>query len=282
MFTRSIDEVLRRQNPDGGWGYSGSSWAEPTSYALLALQAAGQGASSAEHGFAWLATLQRQDGGWAPHPDVNESTWVTAVVLLASGDRLRSDQRARALGWLLKQTGEEAGLVYRLRRWMLGGRSEYAEVHPGWPWFPGTAAWTTPTALSMLALKKIGHPDEAVRLRIEEGRAFLLSRMCQDGGWNHGSSKALGFQSNSYPETTGLALLALRGVEPALLARSISRARAHFSNCRSAEGVAWLQLGLLAHGESLARPAVPQRTFADTALTVIAEAALDGRTVFGS
>ena len=59
-------------------------------------------------------------------------------------------------------------------------------------------------------------------------------------------SRALGYDGNSYPETTGAALLALAGA--ANLDKSLAAAERHWRECRSAEGAAWLKLGLLANG----------------------------------
>jgi len=64
------------QNPDGGWGedlrsYRESTWvgrgastASQTSWALLALLAAGRRAACVERGVRWLAETQRPDGTW--------------------------------------------------------------------------------------------------------------------------------------------------------------------------------------------------------------------------
>ena len=113
----------------------------------------------------------------------------------------------------------------------------------------------------------------------QQGRGYLLARRCEDGGWNHGSSSALGFQAVSYPETTGIALTALRGTGGEGMQKSIARAREHFAACRSAEGLGWLRLGLLAQnaGMPAAGPAVPERTLMDAAIGILAERARQGR-----
>lgn len=271
--------LLKSQNPDGGWPYrpGGSSWVEPTAYALLALGDDPQAAAAARRARAWLAKLERPDGGWPPRPDVDQSTWVTALVLLL--DAGRGELGPRALAWVMGQTGRESTLLHRVRMRLLGASSEYEAAPPAWPWYPGTAAWVVPTSLTMLALRKVQNrrPDPRVAARIEEGRRFLLVRRCADGGWNHGSSRALGVQSNSYPETTGLALLALDGVPPERLKSSLHTAERHLQNCRSGEGVAWLVMGLLAHGRSVLPGSVIRvATLVDAALLVLARRAAEG------
>ena len=84
--------------------------------------------------------------------------------------------------------------------------------------------------------------------RIDQGLSYLLVRMCREGGWNHGSTSALGYDSDSYPETTGLALLALHGVDDPKVAQGLVRGEQQLAVCQSSEGVSWLRLGLGAHG----------------------------------
>ncbi len=276
--------LLAAQNPDGGWGYQGgSSWTEPAAYALMALDGRPEAGPAIERARRWLAGNQRADGGFAPRPSVEESTWVTALAVLAG--TVSGDAGRRGVEWLVRERDEQSKFIYRLREWMNSERAAAMEERaPGWSWYPGTAAWVVPTSLSVLALQKVEHhyPDPQIRWRIEQGRRFLLAHTCEDGGWNHGSTRALGFQAVSYPETTGIALLALHGAEPARLARSVAKAEEHFRNCRSLEGLSWLQLGLMAQGR--ATPATPveirARTLLDTALAILAGRAREGRNVF--
>lgn len=269
--------VLEAQNPDGGWGYrGGSSWTEPTAYALVALG----GGPACERARRWLAANQRADGGFAPRPSVDESTWVTALAVLAGA--VTGEAGRRAVQWLLAQSGEESTFLFRLRAWMNSARPQAMnEGLPGWSWYPGTAAWVVPTSLTMLALEKAAprYPDPRIRVRVDQGRRFLLEHACQDGGWNHGSERSLGYQAMSYPETTGIALLALHGAAPA---RSVAKAEDHFRNCRSLEGLSWLQLGLMAQGrEAPAAPAdVRAHTLLDTALAILAARAREGHNAF--
>jgi hypothetical protein len=285
------------QNSDGGWSYSRSgysrarqgqpsvSWTEPTAFVLLAMSANPEelDRNSFAAGIRFIRSMEGQDGGYRPQPGVHESTWVTALVTLlpdysldgaADGARYRG-----ALSWLNSQTGRESGWSYWLQQRLHGGSTDFPK---GWPWFPGAAAWVIPTSLGILAFEraeKLGH--SGLSARIAAGRDFLISRACADGGWNHGSNQALGRDGDSYPETTGIALLALAqaartNLPPAARAR-IERAkvaaRKHLAECRSAEGIAWLRMGLAAHGEVARSPLEPAlRTTMDHALTALADA----------
>jgi len=272
-----IEAIVSLQNRDGGWPYrrGGPSWAEPTAYALLALEDEAAAQQAVQRGREFLASLRRNDGGLAPHPAVEESTWVTALYILTNP--AHPDQGA--LDWLLRRTGRESTLLHRVRMKLLGVRDEYEAAPPAWPWYPETAAWLVPTAVTVLALRRVQRqrPDPRVEERIRQGQRFLLVRRCADGGWNHGASRSLGFQSFSYPETTGLALVALGGTQPPQIERSLEMAERHLARCRSAEGIAWLEMGLRAHGRTPARvPEAPARTVMDLALRVLAQRAAEG------
>lgn len=271
-----VTALAQAQNQDGGWPYRrGSSWTEPTVLSLLALPANHQ---ACVRGYTWLRARQRQDGGWSPQDSVDETTWVTSLVALLPMAAAGAANFGRTQNWILRQTGANSTFWYRLRERMLGENA--SEANPGWPWFPGTAAWVTPTCLAIVALRKLPGPQPEIRRRIEQGRQFLLARVCADGGWNHGSARALGYEGSSYPETTGVALLAL--ADASNLDRSIAAAERHWRECRSAEGAAWLKLGLLAHGRKTegwpARTA--PRNVRDIALWSLAEQAEQGHNVF--
>lgn len=278
---RALSFLLAAQNTDGGWGYKdGGSWAEPSAYALLALTTEISAADSLSRGVRWLSALQRPDGGWPPRPVVGQSTWVTALAVLALAGRLAPEALDSATQWMLRQSGRESGFFQRLRLRLLGVEAGVDTGNEGWSWFPGTAAWVAPTSLTILALEKVRRSTPRPRLeeRLESGRRFLWSRMCGDGGWNHGSSRALGYQAGSYPETTGLVLLALHGSRDPQLPRALAAAERHLRACRSAEGVSWLRLGLLAHAAS-ARPfpEAQRRDVMDNALFLLAERAAAGK-----
>ncbi len=255
----SIDALISQQNGDGGWPYhKGQSWTEPTVYAVMALLAAGE-SQAAGVGFRWLAAAQRDDGGWAPQPGVDQSTWVTGLVALLPGELLGQGRHAAAIAWLMGAVGRESTFAYRVREFLLGGSIPPEQEFAGWPWVPGAAAWVGPTSVAMLALEKERrrNPESRIAERIAAGRNFLLQRMCGGGGWNHGSARPLGYDSDPYPETTGMALAALRGVQSPKVELSLAVASRFLAQCRSADAFNWLRLGLLAHGRLSAetRPA---------------------------
>jgi len=285
-LSRAVPSLRDAQNQDGGWGYrGGASWTEPTAYALLALAAAGERGENCERGLAWLEKGQRGDGGWAPNRSVDRSTWVTAMAVLVLAERTGAAALPGAYGWLLAQSGRESGYLQRFRDWLLGLSQEQNVSYRGWPWYPGTSSWVTPTALTILALEKgdRSRPDPRRRERIESGREFLLSRRCSDGGWNHGATRAWGYSSDSYPETTGQALLALAGFQEQRLEKSLRCAEGHLQTCRSAEGRSWLEMALLAHGRSpsgFPKDDLTLDSAIDRALIVVAGAARRGKNVF--
>jgi hypothetical protein len=111
------------------------------------------------------------------------------------------------------------------------------------------------TSLAILALESGLHPSATAQRRIDEGRGFLLRRMCTGGGWNHGSVRALGYESTPYPETTGMALAALRGVRSSEIEPALHVADRFLSEVRSADALNWLRIGLMARRAGLCPPA---------------------------
>jgi hypothetical protein len=287
-FARLTVDWKAKQNSDGGWSYGrvsprpgpqpGLSWTEPTALVLLAQAVTGINSENFANGMKFIHSMEGGDGGFRPHSGVLESTWVTAFAALLPERALGAERYGRAVEWLKGQTGRESGWRYRLQQRLSGSPANFPK---GWPWFPGAAAWVIPTALGVLAFERalLHGKDTELSERVRAGREYLFARMCADGGWNHGSNQALGIDGESYPETTGIALLALNGKsfgEPprAVLARAKAAARKHLETCQTAEGIAWLRMGLAAHGESVS-PARFQpvcRTNTDEALMALAAA----------
>jgi len=285
VFYMNLDVVASKQNPDGGWPYvRGASWTEPTVYSVLAMLAAGE-PECAGRGLQWIRRLERADGGFPPQAAVEESSWVTALVALLPPEQLGEAAHDRAIRWLLNTTGSETTVVYRLRQWLLGNSPPPEQAFSGWPWTPGATAWVGPTSLAILALEKEARrqPSAKIAGRIAQGRQFLVTRTCHEGGWNHGAARALGYESGPYPETTGMALAALRGVDTPEVVRAIVTAQRFLADCHSADAINWLRLGLMAHGglpPGYCRPAgVECRTLPETSLAMLIGEVQKGRDV---
>jgi hypothetical protein len=216
---------------------------------------------------------------------VAESTWVTAVATLLGPAALGEPPYRRAIAWLMAQSGRETGWLSRLRLFLLGNPPSAEHRLAGWPWYPGTSAWVTPTALTMLALRKTLRWENVppVHARLEMGSSFLLAHACSDGGWNYGAERVLSYDADSYPETTGVALLALHGSASRQIPKACKLARAYLPVCQTSEAESWLRLGLLAHQQlppDIAPPMRPQRTVLHAALALLARAAQQGRNIF--
>ncbi len=247
-------QLLASQNPDGGWPFlKGSSWTEPTALALLALRLHDHSPPARQAAVSWLERRQNTDGGWRPNDAVPASTWVTSLAILA-----------------LPNASKQGGV------WLAG---HVFRKDGGSPWFPGTAGWVTPTATSILALSR--QDSASFVSQIEQNRKFLLSRRCRDGGWNHGGSNFRSENASSYPETTGIALLALAGVPPEQLTAAFRLSDDFLKNPGSTEGLSWLQMGLIAQRRKLdnLQPRFRPRTIRDISLRLLALAALEGRTL---
>jgi len=268
--------LLASQNNDGGWGYAGSSqsWTEPTALALLALASASYFGLPYDRGYSWLVKRQRSDGGWSPSDSVPTSTWVTNLVYLVLSDGAwPASSRHSASKWLLKQGSAPSNPFTRL---FLRTKRVGPTFLPGGgsPWYPGTAAWVGPTASAILAASKARVLDKDPQFDrfICNSRVYLLSRRCEDGGWNHGGSSYRSENASSYPEMTGLALLGLANGSRTELSMSIRRAH-YFTNApQSIEGLSWLQLGLASLGETVdvSPTNLPCRTVSDVALRLLA------------
>jgi hypothetical protein len=151
-------------------------------------------------------------------------------------------------------------------------------------WYPGTAGWVTPTALSAIALiqgARLKNRPELQKLAAQSC-AYLLSRRCLDNGWNHGGSATRSEDATSYPETTGLALLALRAAFVSLPPQSVLLARQFASKPESVEGLAWIQLALDSPGYPIPDPhPLPlPRTTRDCSLRLILLGAREGKNAF--
>jgi len=280
-------QLLSAQNPDGGWAYQqGTSWTEPSALALLALAAQGNSGQAYERGRGWLLKTQKPDGGWAPNPNIDTSTSVSSVAVLALARAdFKTPELTRGVRWILGQENGDTPALERVALRFLGASPPKAPG--GSPWFPGTAAWVAPTSMSILALAaaaSIGLPAaadyERLRSAVERAQQYLLSRTCRDGGWNHGGSSFRSEDAESYPEMTGLALLALQNVSPAKLQNPLRRAEAFLSCPQPVEALSWLQLAFLRHGRRVpvTTTRVVCRNNRDICLRLLALASPDNNT----
>jgi len=175
-------------NPDGGWGYTPGSRSrvEPTSWALLALTAAGGSA-----------------GVWSPDPALRFLRRTqTARGLLADVEGGPSNYAFSALAALAVDDLD----AWRTERWtgaiaetIVGGRSAaladdeaiaQRNSLQAWPWVDGCFSWVEPTAWCLLLLKRrrARLPDRRVPARIAEAERLLDDRACAGGGWNYGNA----------------------------------------------------------------------------------------------
>lgn len=241
-----LDLLIRTQNPDGGWGYfmGKESWTEPTAYAIIAL--AGTHPERAKRALQALEQRQHSSGAWSANAHLAEPHWSTALVLLAQQALgTKGPGYRRGIDWLLQFEGVDGSFLSRFMNRI--GREQIVEqdyaVH-GWPWRDGNSSWVEPTALSLLCLKRDGTP--AARQRILDGEKMLIDRRCEDHGWNYGNRRVYGVPMESFPETTGLALLGLQGRQG--LEKSLDRARKSLAAPAHGVARAWLHLGLAGHG----------------------------------
>jgi hypothetical protein len=188
--------------------------------------------------------------------------------------------RDRGATWLLGLTGRNATWARKLFGPFVGMPPIDLET-PGFPWIPGAAAWTIPTALAILALRRrAAAVRQEARDRIGWAQEFLASRVCGDGGWNYGVPGE-GNTRPSYPDTTGVALLALYGSKLNVLSKAMERGEAMLAGCRSREAAAWLRMGLFSHGGRITpMNEDPGRTTTEIALQIIEAEALRGRNIF--
>jgi len=270
------ESLLRRRNPDKGWGYytGKSSWLEPTVMAALALH----GRRESDEAWALIKGWQVETGAWVANPQVGSESWATSLVVVLKCVRGEFDEGwKRGLDWILRTKGKRGAP----QSWMdrLLKRKEWVEQDQtldGWPWATGTANWVEPTthALRALRLSSGAAGSDVLKERIGMGERYLLDRRCRDGGWNYGNRRVLDEDLVSFPECTALALIGLQGGRGLDLAASIDRAKADWNRPQPGLSRALLRVGLRMHGVEFSdrRPEVTERTeTTQVALALIGE-----------
>lgn len=162
---RTLRKLRQIQPPTGGY-----LEATPlTSFVCMSLIGAGRRDHEVvRHGLEFLERSARSDGSWPI--DTNLTTWVTTLAINADG-QLSVGFEKEVRDWLLKQ--------------------QYRTVHPYTMAAPGGWAWTdlsggvpdaddTPGAL--LALAKLGEPDDRTLSAAAAGVTWLLDLQNADGG----------------------------------------------------------------------------------------------------
>jgi hypothetical protein len=211
-ITEMHRELLRSRPGRPAWGNrpEGAPAVEPTALAALALAAsepdkdAGQSRAAVVSAGDWLAGLQQRSGALGIAPGLPQPCWTTPwgiLVWAAAGHA--GDAQKRAVDWLLAQKGETANPV-------AGDPFGHDPRIPGWSWVAGTSSWLEPTAMAVLALRRAG---QASHSRTRDGQRLIRDRVIRSGGWNYGNSTVFGADLRPHPAPTGLALLALAGVD---------------------------------------------------------------------
>ncbi|MBX6315833.1 MAG: hypothetical protein IRY99_23410, partial [Isosphaeraceae bacterium] len=240
------EELLRLRGSMAAWGDQPGAppRVEPTALAALGLLAEApepRESEAATRAADLLARLQRPDGALGVSATLTAPGWSTpyALLLWAALDR-HAERRDRALRWLLGCTGTT-----------FSGPTASVLGHdatiPGWPWVEGTHSWLEPTALAVLALRRLGLGDHP---RTHAGLRLIRDRAIRQGGWNYGNNAVFGHPLRPQPAPTGLALLALAGVArpPCSVLRAIRYLEGVLPAIRSALSLGWGLLGLRAWG----------------------------------
>ena len=243
--------LLETQNRDGGWGYfpGKQSWLEPTVYAALALQ----GTPAAGRVRDLLNSWALADGGWRATAAIPDPCWAMSLaVTLCSVNRWDDPALYRGVSLLERTIGAEGSFIFQLNSRVHREITDLDFSLQGWPWRPGTTSWIEPTAHAIIALRNVTRflgerqvPKYAgLMRRIEIAEQMLLGRRAADGGWNYGSRQAWGINLPSYPETTALALIGLRGNPTLDVTSSLEVAGRQFADTKSALARAWLTIAL--------------------------------------
>lgn len=127
-------------------------------------------------------------------------TWPTALALIAWDlDRSFKEQRSLTVQFLLNHPG----LTIKKK----SAVTAHDGSIPGWSWTEGTYSWIEPTSFAVIALKLEGLNEHwAVR----QGVKLIMDREIECGGWNYGNKRVFDTDLLPMPESTGIALCALK------------------------------------------------------------------------
>ena len=250
-----IQELHRRELPDGGWSFSGSSQMSLETTCLASFSVLAEQPSSAPHVVWPLLHAQLSDGSWPSFVGDGEPSWTTALaicVLNSANDS--SGARERGQSWLLKTMGREGGWFWRWKFKLADRAVRFDPDRYGWPWLPGSASWVIPTAFSVIAIKQFTacSRTEVSERRIRLGVEMLLDRTCVHGGWNSGNSVVYGVALRPHVEATAIALLALQDERRTeTIQRSLAWLKQQATVINSGSSLAWCILSLFVYQESV-------------------------------
>jgi hypothetical protein len=245
QFAAAYVENVRARVLDRQGGFAGlvggGYRADATAWAAVALQALRRESDLLKNAQARLAAQQLADGRVCLSPEHPDTFWLTPLAILAwhRAPDYREAQ-ARACSFLLATTGlhwqRTPDLPY-----------EHDPALQGWPWIAKTHSWVEPTALAVLALRITGGGEHE---RVKEAVRLLLDRQLPQGGWNYGNTKVFGQELFSFPESTGLALNALRGTVPQpQVQKSLDYLKSCLREVRTPLALGWGLMGLASWGE---------------------------------
>jgi hypothetical protein len=245
------ETLLRVRGPAAGWGYrpETSPCVEPTVLACLGLLAsdvdrrADLDASEVRRSADWLAAVQCQDGSLGVSATLPTPGWTTSYGLLLWGALGGyTAPRERAARWLLGQEGIPVPNLEPSER-TVGHDTSLV----GWPWVADTHSWLEPTAVTVLAMRRDGKTDHP---RVCDGLRLIRDRAIASGGWNYGNNHLFGRDLRPQPAPTGLALLALAGVDSRtqIVDRAIKYLHSALPGTRATQSLCWGVLGLRAWG----------------------------------
>jgi hypothetical protein len=216
---------------------------DATSWAILALEAAGSTSGIVEKARRLLVTAQAEDGRVCVSPRHPDACWPTPLAALAwHGAPPYEEPRNKAIRFLLEV--DQRGV-------MTGPQTTegHDETIPGWPWIAKTHPWVEPTAYALLALRVCGC---GTHQRAADAVRLLVNRQLADGGWNVGTTVTFGAQMWPTPEATGLTLQALAGLVPKqAVGVSLAYLRSQLPTLNAPMSLGWAILALHAWQEPL-------------------------------
>jgi len=245
-------ELVARQLPHGGLPFTsraGQAAVEPTTLTLLALPSTS--VRERDRAIRFLLEIQNPNGSWPAFlGDDTEGSGLTGLVVYAlNRSGVGGTATGRAIRWLLHSRGWESHWLWK---WKFRTTDRHVQFDPdkfGWAWTAETVSWVVPTSYSLLALKNgIPSSQEALlQFRVGRGVEMLYDRRCSQGGWNAGNGVVYGIPLAPHPDTTSIALLALRGVPPNdLVTTSLDWLQQRAQFCSAPWSLAWAILALTA------------------------------------